>query len=75
MQTLMTEMKKGKIQEYGLVPVNMSDTAHKFYAEDNDVRDSKSRPSSYSSAGFNAGKDTAIHEGIDNSKKSTLQIA
>ena len=68
-------MKENKIQEYGLVPVKQSDVAHAHYAEDNEVHDGRSRPSRYDANGFNAGQNTHIHKGIDQSNKSIKQIA
>lgn len=66
--------KDTKIQEWGLVVVDKYNQALSEYEKENECTTSKSRPSYYSKAGYNSGKDASIHRGVNHSQSNTRQI-
>lgn len=60
----LTKMKENKIQEHGLVPVDQSEQALEEYKKNQDVKQTKSRPKSYSKEGYDSGKNAHIHKGL-----------
>ena len=61
-----------KIQEYGIVPVDMSKQALDSYSNIDDVQSSKSRSCKYNADGFKTGQNVSIHEGIQKTSKNLL---
>ncbi|RLI66175.1 MAG: hypothetical protein DRO88_02595 [Promethearchaeia archaeon] len=67
----LTEMKNTHIQERGLTIVPLNVQALREFKKNNRLQYSRSRGSSYSDAGFQAGKSTSIHKGV--SKQSSIK--
>jgi len=67
----LTEMKNAHINERGLTIVPLNVQALKEFQKNNRLRYSRSRGSSYSDAGFQAGKSTSIHRGV--TKQSSIK--
>lgn len=69
----LTEIKKKKIQEYGLVPLDLHEQALDDYKkQDSSVKTSSGRTYKYLGSGFAAGKETSIHKGLGEKSKTKL---
>ena len=69
------DAKKAKVQEWGLVVVDKYTQALSEYKKENSCSTSKARSSRYSQAGFDSGKNTSIHTGVNHAQSKTMQIA
>lgn len=69
----LTKMAEGKVQEWGLVPINGADLALNWYKDKHKVTSSKSKPVSYHQAGVAAGKNVSLNKGVT-TQSSTKQL-